>query len=135
MAEERAAVEPDALGLTELDAALTEIDGLRQALETRTVIGQAVGILMHREALTADAAFAQLVELSSHTNTKVRDVAHDVVAKAERDATCSGPPFGVETAATRQVGVAARSDLDEVTPGQFLTSPHRQNWPAPISDG
>jgi hypothetical protein len=88
--EERAAAEPKAPELAELDAALLEIEGLRQALETRTVIGQAIGILMHREALTADAAFAHLVELSSHANTKLRDVASDIVAETERDATGSG---------------------------------------------
>jgi len=98
--EERAAADPQAPELAELDAALLEIDGLRQALETRTVIGQAIGILMHREALSADAAFAQLVEMSSHANTKLRDIASDVVAEAERDATGSGDLMRVGIRAT-----------------------------------
>ncbi len=65
---------------------LREIEGLRRALETRSVIGQAIGIVMTREELTADAAFAQLVERSSHSNTKVRTVAAAVVEEAERRA-------------------------------------------------
>ena len=108
MTEELATVEPEVHELAALDAALLEIDGLRQALESRTVIGQAVGILMHRGALTADAAFTQLVELSSHTNTKLRDVAREVVAETERGATGSRALSGLRTTSTRPTGVAAR---------------------------
>ena len=83
MTEGRVSVEPRADSPTALDVALEEVDGLRRALETRTTIGQAVGIVMTQRALTAEEAFAHLVELSSHSNTKLRDVAASIVTQAE----------------------------------------------------
>ncbi len=44
------------------------------ALESRDLIGQAKGILMERFHLAPDAAFALLVQTSSHTNTRLRAV-------------------------------------------------------------
>jgi hypothetical protein len=81
-----------AFGGADADASLAllrEIEGLRRALETRSVIGQAIGIVMTRETLTADAAFAELVSRSSRTNMRLRDVAVAIVAEAERQATAS----------------------------------------------
>ncbi len=52
---------------------------LNQALESRKVIGQAIGIVMERYGLDEDRAFAFLLRGSSHTNTKLRDVATDLV--------------------------------------------------------
>lgn len=52
-----------------------EIEDLQTALDSRTVVAQAVGILMERYTLTAPAAFAVLVRVSSTTNTKLRDIA------------------------------------------------------------
>jgi GAF domain-containing protein len=56
---------------------------LREALESRDVIGQAKGILMERESYTADAAFDVLRRASQRTNRKLRDVANDLVASVE----------------------------------------------------
>jgi AmiR/NasT family two-component response regulator len=83
MTEELVSVEPGADSPTALDVALEEVEGLRRALETRTTIGQAVGIVMTQRSLTAEDAFAHLVELSSHSNTKLRDVAAAIVTRAE----------------------------------------------------
>ena len=83
MTEERVSAEPGADSPTALDVALDEVEGLRRALETRTTIGQAVGIVMNQRALTAEEAFTHLVELSSHSNTKLRDVAASIVSQAE----------------------------------------------------
>ena len=83
MTEERVSVEPGADSPTALDVALDEVEGLRRALETRTTIGQAVGIVMNQRSLTAEEAFTHLVELSSHSNTKLRDVAASIVSQAE----------------------------------------------------
>ena len=83
MTEERVPAEPGADSPTALDVALEEVDGLRRALETRTTIGQAVGIVMTERSLSADGAFAHLVELSSHSNRKLRDVAAAIVTRAE----------------------------------------------------
>jgi len=52
---------------------------LRAALDSRAVIDQAKGILMERLKLTADQAFSVLARMSMTTNTKVREVAEDLV--------------------------------------------------------
>ncbi|TXG89843.1 ANTAR domain-containing protein [Rhodococcus rhodnii] len=61
--------------------ALHENAHLRRALETRASIEQAKGILMTRHTCGPDEAFARLVDLSQHTNRKLADVAHDLVAE------------------------------------------------------
>ena len=59
---------------------------LREALETRDLIGQAKGILMERESCTPEAAFDILRRASQRTNRKLRDVAADLVStRARRD--------------------------------------------------
>lgn len=55
------------------------IDNLNSALASRDIIGQAQGILMERERITADQAFALLRRSSQHLNRKLRTVAQDVV--------------------------------------------------------
>ena len=80
-------IDPQAPGIADLfatHAALAlakaqEIDDLQQALKTREVIGQAVGLLMQRYGLDPDGAFGFLVRSSSHSNTKVREVARQIV--------------------------------------------------------
>ena len=46
---------------------------------TRTVIGQAEGILMERLKINADQAFGALSRLSQHGNVKLREVARRLV--------------------------------------------------------
>jgi GAF domain-containing protein len=58
----------------------TEVSNLKAALETRTVIGKAVGIVMERYQLGDDRAFAFLTRLSQHRNVKLRTVAEELVA-------------------------------------------------------
>jgi GAF domain-containing protein len=53
------------------------------ALATREVIGQAQGILMERERITADQAFDVLRRASQHLNRKLREVAADLVDTGE----------------------------------------------------
>lgn len=57
------------------------------AVGTREVIGQAQGILMAREHRTRSGAFELLRVKSQRTNRKLRDVAADLVAEAEEEAT------------------------------------------------
>jgi len=52
---------------------------LREALESRDVIGQAKGILMAQRCCTPDAAFEALRKVSQHRNVKLREVAEQVV--------------------------------------------------------
>ena len=58
-------------------ATTAELDGaqLRQALDTRDVIGQAKGILMERRGITADEAFDVLRTTSQSLNIKLTDLA------------------------------------------------------------
>lgn len=59
-----------------------EVDDLRRAVETRTTIGRAVGIVMERYGLSEDRAFAFLSRMSQQHNVKLREVAEAVVASA-----------------------------------------------------
>ncbi|MDZ5662309.1 GAF and ANTAR domain-containing protein [Nocardioides sp. S-58] len=59
--------------------AAQQIETLSVALDTRSTIARAQGILMERFSLEEPAAFAVLVRLSSHLNRKVRDVAAEIV--------------------------------------------------------
>jgi GAF domain-containing protein len=52
---------------------------LNEALETRKVIGQAIGILMAKYILTEERAFQFLLRASSTSNIKLRDVAAELV--------------------------------------------------------
>jgi transcriptional regulator with GAF, ATPase, and Fis domain len=56
-----------------------EIAGLNVALDGRTVVGQAQGMLMERYGLDATGAFAVLTRVSSHSNRKLRDIARELV--------------------------------------------------------
>jgi putative methionine-R-sulfoxide reductase with GAF domain len=57
---------------------LDTVAGLREALVTRDVIGQAKGILMATRHVDADTAFTLLVRASQTQNVKVRDIAEEV---------------------------------------------------------
>ena len=57
----------------------TQIDGLRDAMAGRQLVGQAVGIVMERFDLSSDRAFAFLARLSSHRNVKLRVIAQELV--------------------------------------------------------
>jgi len=57
-------------------------DNLRAALQTRKLIGQAVGLVMERFGLDAELAFRYLVRLSSNSNVKLREVAGELVGEA-----------------------------------------------------
>ena len=50
------------------------------ALEHRTVLGQATGMVMERYEIDADAAFRTLVRLASDQRRKVYEIAQELVA-------------------------------------------------------
>jgi len=64
-----------------------QVENLASALATREVIGQAQGILIERERISADAAFDILRRASQHLNHKLRDVAQDLVDTGEQPET------------------------------------------------
>ncbi|MFC5264623.1 GAF and ANTAR domain-containing protein [Kribbella qitaiheensis] len=61
-------------------ATVREASTLAQAVEARTLIGQAQGLLMERFAIDADQAFAVLRRYSQDNNVKLRIVAGVLVA-------------------------------------------------------
>lgn len=63
-----------------------KIGQLEEALETRTMIGQATGLLMAQEGLTSDEAFQKLVRVSQTSNVKLREIAQKYVAAWEAKA-------------------------------------------------
>lgn len=66
-------------------AAAIDREGLRAALESRDLIGQAKGILMQRHQLTAADAFDALRRASQARNVKLRDLARSVVESGALD--------------------------------------------------
>jgi GAF domain-containing protein len=59
---------------------------LHAAMETRKVIGQAIGVVMERYSVDEHRAFDYLVRASSTGNIKLRDIAQEVVDQANRAA-------------------------------------------------
>lgn len=54
-------------------------ESMAQAVDARKLVGQAMGILMERFDITGDQAFAVLRRYSQDTNTKLRDVAQQLI--------------------------------------------------------
>ena len=83
-------VDPDVQHLAELFATHAALalgrarqdEDLQTALGTRKVIGQALGIVMERYQLDEDRAFQFLVRVSSQGNVKLRDIAQEIVDRA-----------------------------------------------------
>ncbi|MEO7194411.1 MAG: GAF and ANTAR domain-containing protein [Pseudonocardiaceae bacterium] len=68
---------------------LRRVENLRGALTSREIIGQAEGILIERERITPDQAFAVLRRASQHVNIKLREVAQYVVDTGEVPPHCA----------------------------------------------
>lgn len=87
-------VEADAIGIAELFASQAAIAlgrsrhefQLNEALESRKVIGQALGLVMQRYELDEDRAFQFLIRASSTGNMKLRDLAVELVRAANERA-------------------------------------------------
>ena len=62
------------------------IGNLHAALESRSIIGAAVGILMSRGQISRAEAFEQLAEISQRENIKLRDVAERITEHYETTA-------------------------------------------------
>ena len=60
-----------------------EVAQLLKAVESRDVIGQAKGILMERQKITAGEAFDALRLASQHSNIKLVDIARELAATGE----------------------------------------------------
>ena len=69
------------------------IEQLRSSLTSRTVIDQALGIIMAREHCTQARAFAILRSASQNSNVKLRDIASGVVSSVTGEPPQPPPPF------------------------------------------
>jgi len=80
LAEEVAAWVAVAVGNAEAAARTShDLTQLRTVKVSRSLIEQAKGILIERHKITEDEAFTMLIHASQQTNTKLRDVAADLV--------------------------------------------------------
>lgn len=87
-------IDPEAEALAELFgvhaasmmSSVSRIEQLSTAMQTRKVLGQAIGILMHRYGLHEDSAFQFLLRASQTENIKVRDIAARIVEESNRQA-------------------------------------------------
>jgi hypothetical protein len=82
-----------------------EIAGLRKALQTRTVIGQATGLMAAILECTPQDAFSLLVRMSQHRNVKLHIGASRLVSAFE---------------ATHRGNLSAAPVDEEVREGQLL---------------
>ena len=73
-------------------AAMQKVDQLERGLGTRTVIGQAEGIVMERYGLDGAQAFGLLARISQDTNVKLRVVAEQIVSTRTVPTTAEGGP-------------------------------------------
>ncbi len=88
-------LEPEAVDIARLFAAhaavtlslVQRIMQLETGLRSRTLIGQAVGIMMERLNITHDRAFGFLLRLSNNTNVKLHDIAADLVHEQDQRGT------------------------------------------------
>jgi AmiR/NasT family two-component response regulator len=71
--------------VSDSSAAEERIQHLLLALEHRTVIGQATGIVMERYTLGPEAAFGVLLRVSQERNQKVYDIAQRLVEKGRAE--------------------------------------------------
>jgi AmiR/NasT family two-component response regulator len=83
-----------ALSLRQADQAQVQLQ-LREAMASRTVIDQAMGILMAQQRCTADEAFETLRAASQHRNRKLRGVAADIIIRVSGQPPRSAGPFQI----------------------------------------
>ena len=60
--------------------AAEQLEQLRHALDSRDVIGQAKGMIMTEQGLSAEAAFAVMVAQARDSNTRMHDLATRLIA-------------------------------------------------------
>jgi GAF domain-containing protein len=68
-------------------------DQLRSSIVSRTIIDQALGVIMATERVPQDKAFALLRTVSQNTNVKLRDLAADIVTSVSGERPRSAAPF------------------------------------------
>lgn len=89
LAAQAAVAMANARALFARDAQLSQ---LGDGLHSRTMIGQATGLLMAQEGLSSEEAFQKLVHVSQTSNVKLRDIAQRHVQAWEQQTTSSKDP-------------------------------------------
>lgn len=93
-AEAFAAQASAALTLTLRQARQLELQAqLEHALASRSLIDNAIGILMGQQRCDADAAFDLLRKASQHRNRKLRDIAAEIIVNVSGQAPSAPPAF------------------------------------------
>jgi hypothetical protein len=115
----------DAIKREKLEALKREVDGLKTALGTPTLIGKAIGLIIEREGVNETEAFEMLKTMSQHTNVRLRDMAARLAEEAQ--------PAGRQEpdAPSPQVLARQRTDLFQ----QPLDFGSRLDAPLPVIDG
>lgn len=112
-AETFAASASAALALAARQASSAALTGhLRAALASRTVIDQALGIIMAQERCTSAQAFAILRSASQNRNVKLRDIARQIITSVTGE-----PP---------QPPPSTSKHLAAAHPGEFAGLPERE---------
>jgi GAF domain-containing protein len=93
------------------------IDQLRSSLASRTVIDQALGIIMARERCTQSYAFAILRSASQNSNVKLRDIATSIVTSVTGEPPQPPPPFEDALTTSRDAADPARPSRDRSRAG------------------
>ncbi|MCK5892330.1 GAF and ANTAR domain-containing protein [Aeromicrobium sp.] len=78
-------------------AAAHEAQGLRTALDSRSIIGQAQGILMQKFDIDSGAAFEFLKRVSQHENQKLVNLAEAIVVQRDANARPAKPGEASQT--------------------------------------
>jgi GAF domain-containing protein len=71
----------NAIAVTE---ATTLVEQMRKAMDSRSIIDQAMGVIMAQNRCDADAAFAILTRASQNRNIKLREIARSAVMSVSR---------------------------------------------------
>lgn len=95
----------------------SERDGLRVAMRNRAVIEQAKGMLAERLSVDPEQAFRHLIEMSTHHNVKVAELAAAVVSGTQPE-----PPEPAETAVP--VAPAVPEEMDAPESDSLAFDPH-----------
>jgi GAF domain-containing protein len=86
-------------------------ENLNSAVETRKLIGQAIGLVMERFQLDENRAFQYLARVSQHSNIKLRDVAAEMVQQTNEN---NRPPSELRSRA-RTDGAGEQGEVDPVS--------------------
>jgi hypothetical protein len=99
-----------------LDEAHRCIEQLQRAVEARSCVGQAMGILMCRYMISSDAAFSAMRRVSQCHNLKLRALADAVIATIDQPGTALPRDLRDALEELLRVGEGNHSRLDGSRP-------------------